>query len=247
MSDQLKSILFAAATCLVCTISLTAASTGLRGLQQKNIAIDRQKNILKSVSLLDENAGYTPEEINKIYDDNIKYLWVDSTGSIIKKDQEAKIKLPVYIYLKDDRIESYIIPIDSKGLWGRILGYLALKNDGSTIAGFTVYKHSETPGLGGEIEKRWFQKNFEGKKIVSRAGNFLSISIAKGSLADTVPDDKQLNVVDGISGATLTGKYLSAGLKDILLQYEPVSLKFRTKKLLRLTTRPTGRFDREEK
>ncbi len=247
MSDQLKSILFAAATCLVCTISLTAASTGLKGLQQKNIAMDRQKNILKSVGLIEENMVYTVKEINRLYADNIKYIWVDSKGSIIKKDQKAQKKLPVYIYMKNDRIESYILPIDSRGLWGRILGYLALKNDGSTIAGFTVYKHSETPGLGGEIEKRWFQKNFEGKKIVSRTGNFLSISIAKGSLSDTVGDDRRMNVVDGISGATLTGKYLSTGLKDILLEYEPVSLKFRTKKLLRLTTGQTNRSGRKEK
>ncbi len=247
MSDQLRSFLFAAATCLVCTISLTAASTGLKELQQKNIAMDRQKNILKSVGLIHENVGYTQEEINKLYADNIKYIFVDSKGSIIKKDQKAKKKLPVYIYMKNDRIESYILPIDSRGLWGRILGYLALKNDGSTIAGFTVYKHSETPGLGGEIEKRWFQKNFEGKKIVSRTGNFLSISIAKGALTDTVPEDRRMNVVDGISGATLTGKYLSSGLKDILLEYEPVSLKFRTKKLLRLTAEQTIRPGRKEK
>jgi len=247
MSDQLRSFLFAAATCLVCTISLTAASTGLKELQQKNIAMDRQKNILKSVGLIQENVGYTHEEINKFYADNIKYIWVDSKGSIIKKDQKAKKKLPIYIYMKNDRIESYILPIDSRGLWGRILGYLALKNDGSTIAGFTVYKHSETPGLGGEIEKRWFQKNFEGKKIVNRTGNFLSISIAKGGVADTVPGDRRMNVVDGISGATLTGKYLSTGLKDILLEYEPVSLKFRTKKLLRLTAGQKNSPGREEK
>lgn len=247
MSDQLKSILFAAATCLVCTISLTAASSGLKDFQQKNIALDKQKNILKSVGLIDENTGYTPEEINEVYDDNIKYIWVDSTGSVIKKDQTVPKKLPVYIYMKDDRIESYIIPIDSKGLWGRILGYLALKNDGSTIAGFTVYKHSETPGLGGEIEKRWFQKNFEGKKIVSREGNFISISIAKGSLEDAVPDDRRVNMVDGISGATLTGKYLTSGLKDILLEYEPVSLKFRTNRLLTLTTGQANDTDRKEK
>ncbi|MCP4368246.1 MAG: FMN-binding protein [Deltaproteobacteria bacterium] len=247
MSDQLRSILFAAATCLVCTISLTAASTGLKGLQQKNIAMDRQKNILKSVGLIHDNVGYTHEEINKLYTDNIKYIWVDSQGSIINKDQKAPKKLPVYIYMKNDRIESYILPIDSMGLWGRILGYLALKNDGSTIAGFTVYKHSETPGLGGEIEKRWFQKNFEGKKIVNRKGNFLSISIAKGGIGDTVADDRRMNVVDGISGATLTGKYLSTGLRNILLEYEPVSLKFRTKKLLRLTTGQTSRPHRKEK
>ncbi len=247
MSDQLRSFLFAAATCLVCTISLTAASTGLKELQQRNIAMDRQKNILKSVGLIHENVGYTQEEINKLYADNIKYIFVDSKGSIIKKDQKAKKKLPVYIYMKNDRIESYILPIDSRGLWGRILGYLALKNDGSTIAGFTVYKHSETPGLGGEIEKRWFQEKFEGKKIVSRTGKFLSISIAKGGLTDTVPEDRRINYVDGISGATLTGKYLSSGLKDILLEYEPVSLKFRTKKLLRLTAEQTIRPGRKEK
>jgi len=247
MSDQLRSFLFAAATCLVCTISLTAASTGLKELQQKNIAMDRQKNILKSVGLIDENVGYTHDEINKLYVDNIKSIWVDSKGSIVKKSQKAKKKLPVYIYMKNDRIESYILPIDSRGLWGRILGYLALKNDGSTIVGFTVYKHSETPGLGGEIEKRWFQKNFEGKKIVSRTGSFLSISIAKGGLTNTVPEDRRINYVDGISGATLTGKYLSSGLKDILLEYEPVSLKFRTKKLLRLTTGQTSRPGRKEK
>jgi Na+-transporting NADH:ubiquinone oxidoreductase subunit C len=234
MSDQLRSFLFAAVTCLVCTISLTAASTGLKGFQHKNIAVDKQKNILKSVGLIDENAGYTFEEINRLYTDNIKCIWVDSKGSIIEKGQKPKIELPVYIYMKNDRIESYILPINSRGLWGRIFGYLALKNDGSTIAGFTVYKHSETPGLGGEVEKRWFQKNFEGKKVVDRAGSFLSISIAKGDLKNTVPEDKRINYVDGISGATLTGKYLSSGLKDILLEYEPVSLKFRTKKLLRL-------------
>ena len=90
MSDQLKSFLFAAATCLICTISLTTASTGLKGLQQKNIAIDKQKNILKSVGLLDENTGFTPEEINQLYADNIKYIFVDSKGSIIKKGQPAK-------------------------------------------------------------------------------------------------------------------------------------------------------------
>jgi len=234
MSDQLKSFLFAAATCLVCTISLTAASTGLKTFQQKNMAVDRQKNILKSVGLIEQNVGYTYEQINRLYADNIKCLWVDSAGSIIEQGQKAKTELPIYLYMKDDRIESYILPINSRGLWGRIFGYLALKNDGSTIAGFTVYKHSETPGLGGEVEKRWFQKNFAGKKVVDQTGNFLSISIAKGGVKDTVPEKEWTNYVDGISGATLTGKYLTTGLRHTLLEYEPVSLKFRTKKLLRL-------------
>ncbi len=235
MPDPIKSFLFAAATCLICTLFLTAASTGLKGIQQKNIAIDRQKNILKSVGLLDEAVQYTHTGINRQYADNIKCIRVDETGAILTKDQRATKGLPVYLYMKDRQIEAYILPVDSRGLWGRILGYLALKNDGATIAGFTVYKHSETPGLGGEIERQWFRKNFNGKKIVDSDGNFLSVAIAKGNVMDTVDKDRQVHYVDGISGATLTGKYLSSGLKDILAVYEPVSLKFRSRQLLRLS------------
>ena len=40
-----------------------------------------------------------------------------------------------------------------------------------------------------------------------------------------VPADKRPNYVDGISGATLTGKYLSAGIREILETYEPVSIR----------------------
>lgn len=247
MSDPLKSLLFAAATCLICTLSLTAASTGLKGLQQKNIAIDRQKNILKSVGLLDETVKYTHAEISSRYADNIKCIRVDAAGAILTNDQAADRELPVYLHMKDSRINAYILPVDSRGLWGRIFGYLALNNDGATITGFTVYKHSETPGLGGEIEKQWFQKNFEGKKIVDHAGNFLSVAIAKGNIADTVDKDRRIHYVDGISGATLTGRYLSSGLKDILTAYEPVSLKFRSRQFLHLSGKEKTCPAKEEK
>ena len=51
--------------------------------------------------------------------------------------------------------------------------------------------------------------------------------IAKGKAAEVVAPDKLANVVDGISGATLTGKYLSGGLKDLLQEYEGLSKQFR--------------------
>ena len=70
-------------------------------------------------------------------------------------------------------------------------------------------------------------KNFSGKKIVDRQGDFVSVTIAKGKVENAVPQSRQPNYVDGISGATLTGKFLSQGLKDILLEYEPVSVEFR--------------------
>lgn len=227
MSSPLKSVIFAFVLCLVCSILLTAASTGLKERQGRNVNLDRQKNILKSVGLIDENRRYLALEIEKRFAENIRLLHVNEKGEIASKKKTDQRVLPIYVYEKSGAIESYIVPIDTRGLWGRILGYLAIQKDGSTISGFTVYKHAETPGLGGEIEKRWFQKNFVGKKIVNQDQEFVSVSIAKGAVKGQIPKDAQANYVDGISGATLTGKYLSAGLKDILQDYEPVSIRFR--------------------
>ena len=236
MSNRLKSILFAAALCFVCSIILTAASTGLQRFQEKNMLIDKHRNILRSVGLVEKGRRYTEEKIESMYTEYIKPLWVDPDGQLIEAPQGGENNLPLYIYEKDNQIEAYIVPINSRGLWGRIQGYLAIENDGSTISGFTVYKHSETPGLGGEIEKAWFQKNWVGKKIVDRSGDFVSVSIAKGAVQDMLEPEKQPHYVDGISGATLTGKYLTAGLKKILENYEPVSIKFRKN----MITEPPG-------
>lgn len=227
MSDNVKSYVFIIVLCLVCSILLTAASSGLKGFQQKNISLDKHKNILKSVGLIQEETEYSSREIEKQYVDSIRSVWTDSDGKIIPEADRRPESLPVYLYVKGDEIQSYIIPIESRGLWGKIHGYLAIKNDGSTISGFSVYKHSETPGLGGEIEKAWFRKNFEGKKIADQSGGFVSVSVAKGDVKEMVPKAEQSHFVDGISGATLTGKYLSAGLKEILTEYEPVAVRFR--------------------
>jgi Na+-transporting NADH:ubiquinone oxidoreductase subunit C len=227
MSNHVKSIIFAAVLSIVCSSLLTLASTGLKEYHLKNIAIDKQKNILKSVGLISGKQTLSQDTIDRLYADNIRQMWVDLEGKIVSKQKKTENDLLVYLHEEQDEIHSYIIPIDSRGLWGRILGYLAIKNDGATVAGFTVYSHSETPGLGGEIEKSWFQKNFAGKKILDDAGNLVSVSIAKGAVKGKIPESRNKNFVDGISGATLTGKFLSAGLKETLVEYEPLSERFR--------------------
>ena len=234
MYSYVKSLLFAFTTAVVCSFLLTAASAGLKGFQMENIDVDKKKNILMAVGLMDSAKTYSKVEVLDAYEENIQGLRVSLEGEIMGQDQAPEASLPIYLYLKDRKIASYIIPVNTTGLWGKIFGYLALNRDGSTVTGFTVYKHSETPGLGGEIEKRWFQKNFEGKKILDTAGGFASISIAKGFLPESFPQDKLPNYVDGISGATLTGTYLTAGLKNVLQAYEPVSIKFRTRQPIQI-------------
>ena len=85
-------------------------------------------------------------------------------------------------------------------------GYVALKNDGNTIAGATFDHKGETPGLGAEISNADFQEQFDGKEIMNN-GEFVSISVIKPG--KTVNPE---NEVDGISGGTIT----SVGLNDML-------------------------------
>jgi Na+-transporting NADH:ubiquinone oxidoreductase subunit C len=229
MSSQVKSILFAAALCLVCSVLLTAASTGLSALQQRNMAVDRQKNILKAVGIVQDDRKIDPEQIERLFQDKVKQLWVTPKGRIADSAGTSENRLPLYAQIDNGAVSAYVVPINTRGLWGKIHGYLAIENDGATIRGFTVYKHSETPGLGGEIESRWFRKNFKNKKIVDGQGSFVSIGIAKGAAKEAVPRDRQVNYVDGISGATLTGKFLTSGLKEILSDYEPMAIEFRQK------------------
>ena len=228
MSDTFKSVSFALVTAVICSLLLTAASSGLKPFQQENIAVDRKKNILKSIGLVEDGREYGIDSIKSIYAENITSMYVDDEGRVVEAGSAADTGLPIYLYTRDGEVAAYVVPINTRGLWGKIFGYLALESDGSTVSGFSVYQHSETPGLGGEIEKAWFQNNFKGKRIVDQGGSFVSVSIAKpAATAGMAPEEKD-NYVDGISGATLTGRFLSAGLKEILSEYEPVSIRFRS-------------------
>lgn len=222
---------FALAVSVVCSLLITAAASGLKGRQQANIALDKRVNLLRAAGLVDSGKKPPRAEVNALFDSSIKEVIVDSQGKITETDTPGGMRL-YFIHTPDtpEEITGYILPINTRGLWGKIHGYLAFENDGQTVSGFSVYNHSETPGLGGEIESAWFQKNFKGKKILNSQDKFVSVGIAKGK-TENMPEEKQEHYVDGISGATLTGKYLSEGIKATLQKYEGVSITFRQKGL----------------
>lgn len=227
MSDAWKSFLFSVILCLISSILLTAASTGLQSFQLENMRVDRHRSILKALGIVTESERHSTGEIESFFARHVRSYWMNSDGRLAEEEKNANQLLPLYVWMDKGEIKAYVIPVDSRGLWGRIQGYLAIERDGSTIAGFAVFKHSETPGLGGEIEKEWFRKKWVGKKIVDQNGNFVSITIARGSVEDGIRGGRRENYVDGISGATLTGKFLSLGLKEVLESYEPMAIRFR--------------------
>ncbi|MCF7800596.1 MAG: NADH:ubiquinone reductase (Na(+)-transporting) subunit C [Candidatus Marinimicrobia bacterium] len=224
---------FAAIITIVCGVLLASAATLLKPMQQENIQTDIKKNILKAVSLLDTEREYSKLEILDLFDQRMTSIVVNPGGEVLPglkaedvNPAEEPDLLPIYL-LKDDADEvlAYCIPIDGKGLWSTIHGYLALESDLITVRGVTFYDHGETPGLGGEISQQWFQDNFTGKKILDESENLVSVTIAKGQVRDDAKGKEHL--VDGISGATLTGDGINKFLREDLGRYNPYFDKLR--------------------
>ncbi|PIP83256.1 MAG: NADH:ubiquinone reductase (Na(+)-transporting) subunit C [Elusimicrobia bacterium CG_4_9_14_3_um_filter_62_55] len=196
---------FAAVVCVVCSLVVSSAAILLKDRQERNVLLDKQKNILGAVGLHASN----PDEIASLYASKIKELEVTDA------------KLPLYAREENGAPAAYAFPISGKGLWSTLYGYLALEPDGDTVKGITFYKHGETPGLGAEIEKPWFQQNFVGKKILGSDGSLASVAVVKGKVAELIAPDQQSHFVDGISGATLTSKGVTKLVRAGLERYEP--------------------------
>jgi Na+-transporting NADH:ubiquinone oxidoreductase subunit C len=194
---------------------LSMAATSLKDRQDFNVEIDIKKNILKSLDIPeDKSQKLTSDEIQTLYDERIKTMMVDENG-----EESDSGTLPVYVKTDNGVNSGYAIPISGKGLWSTIYGYLALNTDGKTIKGITFYKHGETPGLGGEVEKAWFTENFRGKSIVDPEGNLVGVQIVKGVVAENDPE--AYHKVDGISGSTMTTKGVNIFIEQDIATYEP--------------------------
>ena len=215
---------------IVCSLLLSFVSEVLEERQDKNVAIDRKKNILSAVGV--DISKFSILDIDQYFIDNIDTLIIDVKGKIsnlsindldaIENKQSGEVKyfsdnkeyLPLYNEIQENII---IIPISGKGLWSSLFGYFAIDaNNYSTVKGIAFYAHGETPGLGAEISSEWFQLSFVGKEIYS-GKELLSIKLTKPGLADK----DNLYEVNGISGATITSNGVTTLLKRDLQRYEP--------------------------
>ena len=224
-------IAFAAMVCIVSSLLLSGTSALLKKQQDSMVELDRKMNVLKAfqVPTKDENGKKIPaSQVDRIFEEHISEIFIDAaSGKAIedatpseafKKKLEAKEILPLFLWKDGDEISKYAFPISGKGLWSTIYGYLALDKDLSTIIGITFYKHGETPGLGGEISTDAFQAQFKDKKVTEN-GQRVRFEVVKGSAGDKYPEGNA-HAVDGISGATLTGKGINQFLNRDLDKYE---------------------------
>ncbi len=225
------SIVYATAVCLVGSLLLAATSAGLRGRQEKMRELDRKFNVLKAFQekVLDgEGRRIDGAAIERLYGEHVRERILDpATGQPLEgktsrdydaRALEARQVLVLFEWEEGGAIAKYAFPVFGKGLWSTIYGYMALDRDLKKILGVSFYKHGETPGLGGEVEKDWFQEQFKDRPVFTD-GKVKRIAVAKGKvLGERSLPDREL--VDGISGATLTGSGVTRFLNADLGRYE---------------------------
>ncbi len=109
----------------------------------------------------------------------------------------------IYLLRSDAGIDRIVLPVHGYGLWSTLYGFLALEADGNTVSGITFYEHTETAGLGGEVDNPAWKAKWPGKQIYAGSGD-VAMRVIKGAVDPSSAE--AIHQVDGLSGATLTSK-----------------------------------------
>lgn len=214
---------------LVCSVLVASTAVLLKPRQERNEELFRQRIVLEVASLMEPGAdvsetfstiesriidletGEYVDTVDPATFDAIAAAGNPELGVAIPANLDiANIKrraryAPVFLVRDERGIAQIILPVYGSGLWATMYGYLALENDGVTIAGLRFYDHGETPGLGDQIDRPDWRQLWVGKKIKDPGGD-VRIEVIRGVVqADSGSGDDRFQI-DGMSGATLTGR-----------------------------------------
>ena len=222
---------------VIVAILLSAAALVLQPFQQANINNEKMMNILQAANVNIEEGANVQELFDK---DCVKMMLVDAKGEVVeectkdftkfrafsmnlkdelyKRDNGQDFVLPI-IVINNGKENVNVIQLQGAGLWGPIWGYIGMSSDFQNVVGVVFDHKSETPGLGAEITTDKFRSQFQGKTIFSD-GNFVSIDVVKGGVAN-LASDLQKHSVDAISGGTITSNGVNNMIENVLGSYLP--------------------------
>jgi Na+-transporting NADH:ubiquinone oxidoreductase subunit C len=225
-----NTFIVASGVCVFWSVLVSTAAVTLRERQEANKVEERKRNILVAAGLYDENVPLdeafkqvdaqivdlqTGEEVvdkaivdPEQYDQRAAAKDPDFGVDIRPDDDLAGIKRRekysfVYQIMKGDDVDQVVLPINGKGLWSTLYGFIALDGDMKTIRGITFYEHAETPGLGGEVDNETWKEKWVNQLAFDDDGN-VRIEVVRGTA-----DPNSKHQVDGIAGATLTARGVS--------------------------------------
>lgn len=219
-TSRTKTIIVAFLVSAACALLVSGATVLLRPLQTANRAAEEQARIadlvqgvpgmatlletaggmLSSIVIDLETgraaAGITSETLDAALADPKNWTVLGADADLAGLGQRPDYA-QIFLLRNDDGISLVLLPVAGHGYGGRIDAILAVHGDLNTIAGIAITQHAETPGLGGRIEDRSWQKSFPGTEIRDNSGT-VRFNVARGDATTAFE-------VDGITGATRTG------------------------------------------
>lgn len=235
--SNVYTLIFAIVMVIVVGSMLAFFASSLKPNIDENKRIEKQQNILYAMGVNENDessanfvsTAVAGQEFSKyikkqlvIEGDNItedeKAYLIDVKKEQAKAKKGGTRRLPLFVGEKDGNT-FYVAPIYGKGLWDAIWGYVSM-DENMVVQGAYFDHKGETPGLGANIKQRYFMDDFYGEHLLTEAGVFKGITVAKGN-NDPKNEDKTDYEVDAIAGATITGDGVSAMIKDDLALYVP--------------------------
>lgn len=228
---------FAAAVCVVCAVLVSSAAVALRDRQAANEELERKRNVLQAAGVMRPGERLSRAEIEQRFasfeavavdlrtgaeDPAFEPVGYDPRRALgdpqasrpapANDAQIARVPNHALVYKKRDeagKLELLVLPVEGKGLWSTMYGYLALDADLDTVRGLTYYQHGETPGLGGEVDNPRWKALWPGRRIVD-TDDHVAIEVIRGQAGPPGEDPYR---VDGLSGATLTSRGVTGTLR----------------------------------
>lgn len=203
---------------------ISSANVGLRGRQEVNKILDKQKSVLQAAWLVQPGEKLNRARVEELFK-NIRVRVLDLSTDTIQEDvnpdtfdeesipevaapannagiRELKEQMKIYEVMDGDKVSMFVLPVVGKGLWSTMSGFLALDADTRTIRGLTYYDQAETPGLGGEVVNPKWKALWPGRLAYDDEWN-VKIAVIKGPAGSV---EQNPYAVDGLSGATLTSR-----------------------------------------
>ncbi len=166
-------IVFTFAVCFVFVAILAVANDLTAEQVRQNQIVAQQRAVLNAMGI----SYQSDEEVLSLFED-VEQDEIDGTI--------------VYITEKDgNRI--YAMSFRGSGLWGPIVGILAMDSSLENIFGIEIISHEETPGLGGRITEDQWKEQFRDRPVPEG-----SIEVVRGGSTG----DGQVAAITGATGTS---------------------------------------------
>ena len=169
MKDRIMMIVFVLILGTILSTTLVVVNDFTEPMVARNEKIKELSTILNAFSI-----EFTKENITEIFEDNIE-----------------TIELPELLYYKVSS-GRMAFPFEGPGLWGPIIGVMAMEADAKTISAVAIKFQEETPGLGSRIAEKAYLDTLITKQFDPEL-NLVTAGTAVSGVE-----------VDGITGATLS-------------------------------------------